>query len=84
MIDTQKRYYSSQVLLKMTAIEDLTGNEMMFHNLFPDIQADYQKACESQDHKPMRAVYYKLCRTIDALKGDETLEGMINYLSMST
>lgn len=64
----QKQYFNREILKSMSTIEDMVGNEMMFHNIFPDIQEDYVNACNKDDIKALKQVKYKLDRTIDALR----------------
>lgn len=63
----RKQYLTKQVLICMRLIENKVNNGQMFHQIYPIYQDDYEKACDSDNYKPMFTLKQKLDKIIDNL-----------------
>jgi len=70
-----RSYYTSNALKLMSRFEDLSGGQKMFHELYPELQAQWEAAVSiaerDADHtKPLMRFYNELCRLHDSLTMD--------------
>jgi hypothetical protein len=70
-----RSFYTSNSLKLMSRIEDVVGGQRMFHEVYPDLQRQWEAAVSlaesDQDQtKPLMRFYNELCKLHDNLTMD--------------